>query len=245
MRRLLTAQITLLLAILAAAFCIFSIIGSLPKENSQSEMPHASTNADFNLKNKVSVNNFSRDQKVINQSEKVVSLPATRIGSSSSVKSDIRVPQTPDNNNNQKQRNTLLNDTKVDSAIPHQNPIQHTQSSLPALTILPSSPAPSHESQMGFDIATEFVELPLPASFVRDQESTLRTDSQSSIIQNLQNQFNTELVPHVQTTSDKVYEQKWTSARWRNDQQFKALFGQQAFLQRESQANLNNASPTR
>ena len=245
MRRLLTAQITLLLAILAAAFCIFSIIGSLPKENSQSEMPHASTNADFNLKNKVSVNNLSRDQKVSNQSENVVSIPATGIGSLSSVKSNIIVPQTPVQNKNQKQRNALLRDSKADSVSPHQSLIQNIQPSFPASTTLPSSPAPTQGSQIEFATAAEFVELPLPASFVVDQEPTLRKDSQNSIIQNLKNQFQEELAPHVQTAPDDVYEQKWKSARWQNDQEFKALFGQQAFLQRERQSNLNTANPTR
>ena len=180
-----------------------------------------------------------------NQSEKVVSLPATGIGFSSSAKSNIRVPETSIQNNNQKQRNTLLRNTTADSVSPHQSLIQNIQPSVPASTILPSSPAPTQGSKIEFATSAEFVELPLPASFVVDQEPTIRKDSQNSIIQNLKNQFQEELAPHVQTTSDEVYEQKWMSARWRNDQQFKALFGQQAFLQRERQSNLNTANPTR
>ena len=62
-------------------------------------------------------------------------------------------------------------------------------------------------------------------------------------MQNLQQQFNSDIAPYAQTATDAVYEEKWKTAKWLNDQMYKALMGQQAFLALERQAYLNTEQP--
>ena len=89
------------------------------------------------------------------------------------------------------------------------------------------------------DVVEQVVELPLPAAFVPAPAGEPTTAAQLAAVQSLQQQFNEAVNPYAQTATDAVYEQKWTSAQRQNDQMFNALMGQQAFLARERQANMN------
>jgi len=108
-------------------------------------------------------------------------------------------------------------------------------SSVPAPTGIPSS-APVQNQPT---VSEQVVELPLPVAFVPSPSGEQTTTAQKAVVQNLQQQFNNAVAPYEQTASDAVYAQKWMSAQWQSNQMFKALMGQQAFLARERQANLN------
>lgn len=109
------------------------------------------------------------------------------------------------------------------------SPVQST-------TVAPSFSSAPVQNQPGS--SEQVVELPLPAAFVPSPAGAPATTAQQAAVQSLQQQFNNAVAPYVQTASDTVYAQKWMTAQWQSDQMFKALMGQQAFLLRQQQANL-------
>ena len=78
----------------------------------------------------------------------------------------------------------------------------------------------------------------LPAAFVEPDPANPPTEEQAAAVDRLQKEFIEKVGGPNQNPNDPQYLARWRKAQPESDQQFKALFGVQAFLERERQGNL-------
>jgi hypothetical protein len=81
----------------------------------------------------------------------------------------------------------------------------------------------------------------IPAAFQDASKDTKITASQKSQLDALQQKFVDQISTVSQDPSSPDYRKAWQTAQWQSDQEFRALFGYQAFLDRQYRENLHLA----
>jgi len=79
--------------------------------------------------------------------------------------------------------------------------------------------------------------IAIPAAFQVPGPDEKLNDTQKAGQDQLQQQFVNQIGGPDQNPADRVYQQRWQTAQWKSDQQFRAFFGQQAWLDRQAQEN--------
>jgi hypothetical protein len=84
----------------------------------------------------------------------------------------------------------------------------------------------------------------MPAVFVENDSVKPLSDEQAALTASLQQDFVDAIGGPDQDPADPSYLERWRNAVPESDQRFKALFGVQAFLEKERSANLFGDSAT-